>query len=760
MPCAPVILRYFIVTMAVMLSELSLAQTKEQRIKFGDLSYNENDFYGASIYYANALGMDSSDLQVYNKYAESLRLTNDYKKAAIYYNNLLRRDRARKFPETRFWLAMMQKSNGDYLNAQDNFQQFAKGYRNKKSYIYLKATQEVESCAYAIELMKDTVSAIVENAGNRINTTDSEFGLLLLNDSVLYFTGLREDEVKEGHEVKKKKYYFRILQAENQNGQWVRAKELPESVNLPKQHIANGTFGTFGNRFYFSVCNDALHCNIYYAEKTADGYSSARSLSELNLEGYVSTHPHITYLDDQEILLFSSNRPGTLGGLDLWYSVLEDGVFSEPKNLGAKINTADDELTPYYDKDNQMLYFSSSWHFGLGGFDVFKSRGTLSNPGNPENLGYPVNSSANDIYYRPLHAEGALIVSNRVGSITAKNETCCNDIWSIMMLPVEEEILVEKEPDPEVEKFLAVSKVWKEQPGFKLYFHNDEPNPRTRDTVTNLSYAETYLNYSQLKSQYRTIFPNVFSDSLRDIKVFAIEDLFDQHVDKGMKDLQNFTEELHSYLQEGYILHLSVSGHASPLAKTSYNVNLSRRRISSFLNYLNSYKNGILKEYISDSTGKTRLHISIIPSGEYAADSKVSDDYYNPALSVYSPGAALERRIEVQNFSITHPDSSYSAIVAENPIVDLGKIRKGKEHQVEFYISNSGNQALIIEKISGSENARITYDAIEINPGEGRKIMVSYTSPTEKGLNISELTVFSNSFTGPLKLFISSEVLR
>jgi len=88
--------------------------------------------------------------------------------------------------------------------------------------------------------------------------------------------------------------------------------------------------------------------------------------------------------------------------------------FSVPVNLGPGINTPGNEITPFYDYENSTLYFSSDGHVSLGGYDVFKSEGTFGQWGEVENMGFPVSSSADDMYYiRELGSGDVYLVSNR-----------------------------------------------------------------------------------------------------------------------------------------------------------------------------------------------------------------------------------------------------------------------------------------------------------------------------------------------------------
>jgi outer membrane protein OmpA-like peptidoglycan-associated protein len=140
------------------------------------------------------------------------------------------------------------------------------------------------------------------------------------------------------------------------------------------------------------------------------------------------------------VLFFSSNRKlQSRGGYDIWYSIIDPrkGTYRRPQNAGKQINTEMDEVTPYYDERVGKLYFSSNGWITMGGFDVFSADGGPSRYTNITNLGYPINTSADEMYYikDPVGKPDAYVVSNRVGSIALKNPTCCDDIWRVQYDP-------------------------------------------------------------------------------------------------------------------------------------------------------------------------------------------------------------------------------------------------------------------------------------------------------------------------------------
>jgi outer membrane protein OmpA-like peptidoglycan-associated protein/tetratricopeptide (TPR) repeat protein len=131
---------------------------------------------------------------------------------------------------------------------------------------------------------------------------------------------------------------------------------------------------------------------LFSSEKNEDGKWSVPVPLSFNSDEFSTGHPTVS--KDNKRLYFSSDRPGGFGKTDLYISTWKNGVWSDPKNLGSSVNTEGAELFSFVD-ENEMLYFSSDGRDGLGGLDVFKM--DLKNPqGSPVNLGFPINTRADD----------------------------------------------------------------------------------------------------------------------------------------------------------------------------------------------------------------------------------------------------------------------------------------------------------------------------------------------------------------------------
>ncbi|HRN74222.1 MAG TPA: flagellar motor protein MotB, partial [Ginsengibacter sp.] len=254
--------------------------------------------------------------------------------------------------------------------------------RSRKAGEFRKTTYE-----FAVNLAKTMQQGYVfnpVNLGDSINTADLEyFPTLTIDGNTLIFTrriGNNED----------------FYQSNRVNGIWQKAHLLEGNINTPNYNEGAQIISQDGKWLIFTGCNFPQglgSCDLYISFLTKKGWSKPMNLGpNVNSEFWEST-PSLS--PDKRDLYFSSNVPGGFGGKDIWVSHRnDDGTWSEPTNLGAEINTAGDESTPFIHADNQTLYFNSN---GLPGYsekpDLFVTRkqpdGSWSTP---QNRGYPINT--------------------------------------------------------------------------------------------------------------------------------------------------------------------------------------------------------------------------------------------------------------------------------------------------------------------------------------------------------------------------------
>ena len=623
------------------------AQKTKALITDGDKAYADNDFFSAAGYYAQAILQDSSDIVIQYKYADASRLNYDYAIAERWYTKVFKKDpQGKLYPECSFWLATLKKSQGKYKDAKKMFDKYAKKNKKKKdNYFVKKAIQEVAACDYAQLLVASPDKSVsITHLDSTVNSKVSEYAPVQV-DSLLYFSSLRDAKDRD---KKNSVNYNKIYTAVQDSLKWQKAVELDSLFNRKGIHNANTAFNSDFTKVFITRCipRNAMefNCEIYSSEYKNGQWQPLEKLpSEINAKGSTNTQPAIGYLGEEEVLFFSSNRSGGEGKMDIWYSSInKDGTYGRAMNAGKKVNSIDDEITPYYCKPCQELFYSSNWHKGLGGFDIFKSEYKDSDLGEPKNLGLPFNSNLNDIYFSiNSKRTQAFISSNRIGSFFEEKESCCNDIYMIKLPKTDE-------PPKKVDSTQVFITQMKLLVPLTLYFHNDEPDKKTLAITTPKNYKKTYEDYSAMREMYKKEYSKGAMDKDIERAYSDIENLFDDSVDAGMQDLEKFAQLLVKVLKDKEKVTITMKGFCSPLASTDYNVNLAKRRISSLRNYFKEYQGGIFLKYI-DNKDPEDGSITFFDEdiGELKARPNVSDDYYDTKNSIYNPVAALERKIQI-----------------------------------------------------------------------------------------------------------------
>ncbi len=630
----------------MLLSTASFAQQELKRyLDFAKEKFQDGDYVYALQYYEKAMKIDSNTINILWEYAETLRAYKDYPKAAFYYGKVYSREEALLYPESLLQYGLMLKQTGEYDKALEVFKLGKKKYRNdRRGYLYQKSRAEVESCVWARANQGDSLDLVFESLPQHINTPNAEFGHRIQNNQLI-FSSLRADSISTSEEVYDPSYSTHLYSSLINEGQFSPEKRI-EELAFENVHTGNGTFSLDGERFYFSYCGDDGHnykCKILVAYVDGDKFVDIDTLgSIINHENSNTTMPFIGEWMESEVLFFVSDREGGRGGMDIWYSFIKDGnQFQKPINIRT-LNTLDNELSPFWDNNTQTLYFSSSWYDGFGGYDVFKSKYNTSFEA-PENLMEPINSPANDLYYfETSTSDSAFFSSNRLGSNYSKNPTCCSDIYMVRKKLIDLPPTIEETLE-DLNRRLPVT----------LYFHNDIPNPRSMDTTSNVNYIDSYNEYIAMMEQYQKEYSaGLKGERAADAKD-DIEDFFLEYVKQGIQDLNQFIGLLLIELERGRKIELTVKGFASPLAKSDYNVNLTKRRIASMINYLGTYDKGVFKQYLNGTANNGgELRIVQIPFGDSQSDKIVSDNPNDKKNSVYSRAAASERKIEIQSVEI------------------------------------------------------------------------------------------------------------
>lgn len=616
------------------------AQTIRQLLHHGKKSFEAENFEAAVYFYNKAIQINETPPVAW-KLAEAARMNRSYLLAEKWYRFVADRE-IKRYPLSSFWLASVQKSLGSYQKAQLNYRKYFNANIKNKDYYTEKARHEITSCENALFLTFDPVETPFKRLDSTFNSPYSEFQIADFSDTLKYITTLRPESLQDSLT------YFSKIKSYHKTDSIFIVNTLDNNINIPDKNISSFTFITGTQKIIFAACNrkpGKFQCQLYQSEMISQQWQPPVLLPEnINIQGASTTNPCFAKTPKGNFLLFVSDRTGGLGKLDLWYSPVDSsGMYGEPVNFGKSINSIDNECCPFYDDETQTMYFSSEWFDNLGGTDIFSAQGNFEQMKYPQNLGSPLNSSSYDVFYNiSSDRRYAYFSSNRTFDKTASTAGCCNDLFQITLPKPRQDSV----PDIKLEKKLKQKTV--ELIPISLFFHNDEPNPKTWDTTTNLNYAATAENYLALRRDYKKMWSQNLKDDEEDKALIDIENFFIDSVEKNFNKLVKFTQLMEQLLTAGQNIEITIKGFASPLNSNSYNINLSKRRTQSLVNFFREYKNGIFIPFLNRTDkGGTTLTIKCQAFGEEMVVKGVSDNLNDLRNSVYSPAAARERKIAV-----------------------------------------------------------------------------------------------------------------
>ncbi len=263
--------------------------------------------------------------------------------------------------------------------------------------------KKIDECYIAIEMVNNPVRIFIDNLGRGVNTKYPEYGPYInADETVLMFTSARDNTTggkTDDHDLK----FYEDIYISNRSGDiWRDASNPGKPLNTDSHDAIVG------------VSPDGKHALIYKGEDNGGDIFECRINEEgewgkpKRLPKEINTKYHessASFSPDMEALYFVSDKPGGFGGKDIYYTSLrikgnrEKLDYEDAVNLGAVVNTPYDEEGVFMDVEGKTLYFSSKGHSTMGGYDVFKT--TLKNGKwtKPVNLGYPINSADDDIFF-------------------------------------------------------------------------------------------------------------------------------------------------------------------------------------------------------------------------------------------------------------------------------------------------------------------------------------------------------------------------
>lgn len=422
------------------------ASTYTSKLEAAEEAYDSKNYVVALEEFEKAYE-DRKDKALIPRLADLYFKIRDFKKAERYYGQLFRKRRG-KVPEVASEIRYMYGRTLKMMEKYDEAIPMLQSAIDNSTDETLKELAGYEkSGAEFAKIARPVPRLRIENAGNKVNSRTSEYSAYLTGEgnNEMYFSGFNTDEVIILDGDQEPDYHVKVMKSTRSDEKgWGKPVALNEKVNRPDFHTGNVTLSPDGKKMYFTrqliTGNEISESKIYYSEETGGDWGGAQEVGGVNGE-WIAKHPTVGELFGKEVLFFISDMPGGQGGFDIYYATYKgSGFYGDPVNLGPKLNTAADEETPFY-RDG-TLYFSSTGHPGLGGYDIFNTvwNGTLWSA--PKNMGLGYNSNLDDRYFM-IDKEGynGVLLSNRKGTKSTYSKTCCDDIWEFTIEKIAVDVL-------------------------------------------------------------------------------------------------------------------------------------------------------------------------------------------------------------------------------------------------------------------------------------------------------------------------------
>ena len=402
--------KIYITLSFVIASGILSAQNKET--KTADKLYNKFEYVDAAKEYQKLVDNGQADAYVYKQMAESYYNVFNTKEAAKAYGQAIAAEK--QDAETHYRYAQMLKASGQTQEATKQMQEFASMKPNDD-----RAKAFKEDPNYLPKLKEQ--AKMYDIKVSDISSDKSDFGAVLTNDNEVYFASAR-NESRKTYGWNEEPFLDLYKAIYNANGTLSEAT-LVEGINT-KWHDGPATISADGNTMYYASesYNDNLYekdkvnklkysqVNLYKATKVDGKWSNIKALP-FNSKEYSTSNPSLS--KDGKTLYFSSNMPGSKGGIDIWKVAVNGDEYGTPQNAGDKVNTEGNESFPFISDEN-VLFFSSDGKQGFGGLDVFQV--DLNKNSEAKNVGTPVNSEKDDFAFTyNVNKKVGFFSSNRAG---------------------------------------------------------------------------------------------------------------------------------------------------------------------------------------------------------------------------------------------------------------------------------------------------------------------------------------------------------
>ncbi len=319
------------------------------------------------------------------------------------------------------------------------FQQTLSGKGGGIEELKEEVNKHIEECNTGREMVKHPIRVFIDNVGTAINSQYSDYGpVISADESTMLFTSRRPTTTGGKIDPEINEYYEDIYVSTRKAGKWTTAVNIGSPINT-ENHDANSGLSADGQKFLIYIAGKKDLGDLYESELKGESWSKPDHMnSNINTDYHESS---ACYSPDGNAVYFVTEKPEGFGDRDIYVSLKDKkGKWGKATNLGNMINTKYGEEGIFMHPDGKTIYFSSQGHKSMGGYDIFKSVYENGKWGEPENLGYPVNTPDDDVFF-------VISASGKHGYYASFNANGYGekDIYMITFLGPEKEMVLNNE---------------------------------------------------------------------------------------------------------------------------------------------------------------------------------------------------------------------------------------------------------------------------------------------------------------------------
>jgi len=589
-----------------------------------DTAVSHKEYFAAIELYQKVLKKEvvaGAENQVYFKIGACYAAINNYKEARKWIEKAL--ENAYSEPSAFLLYGNVLITAGEYKAAKSAYAKYIEltGDNTVK--------QKIANCDFALSGKKSEIPFEIKNE-QEINSDFSDFGLTMVKQKLIFSSSRVEEKGSDFDNFTGQGFsdiYETTLDPEKDK--WTKPVKLKGGINT-KYNEGAFVYDQKNNIGYYMKCNGKKNkkenCNIFSSvwNEKENVWSESKPF-DFSDEIFSTGQPALT--SDGNTIYFVSDMSGGMGGKDIWVIKKRDGVWGKPKNIGAPVNTPNNEVFPYVAYDS-VLYFSSDGNVGFGGLDIFHSKINGNSFGKPENMLAPLNSSSDDfgIIFTGNSILQGYFCSNRVGGLGE------DDIYSFKRAPL---ILNATGKIIDAETGKAVGKV-------KVYFKDSKGGVGSAITGN-----DGEFNFKDLKPDLEYIVTAIkegfFSDS-KDLSTDGVKENFEYSKKTGLdldfgllkitkkeinipniyydfnkseikQESKKELDRLARMLKETPNIIVQISSHTDEIGAADYNLKLSGIRAQNVVNYLVS-KGADKKRLSAKGYGESMLLVKNAQSEE------------------------------------------------------------------------------------------------------------------------------------------------